>query len=345
MRYRARRLVSTALASIGLAAAVALAPAPSSPVPVYEGFGADTPGGSGQKVVHVTTLADSGPGSLREALAAGHRTIVFDVAGDIDLESYLFVNGPYVTIDGLSAPEPGITLRGRGLVIRGTRGAHDVVVRGLRVRGAEADGIQVAYEAARVVLDHVSVWGSGDENLGLTFGARDVTVSWSILGGNPKNVLIKYGTSRVTLHHNLFADSKNRNPQVRIDDDGGAATDTTIDMRNNVIARWGIGSGTLIWHGPWANAVGNYYVGRRDIYAVKKARAYAWGNITDRGKRLRKGRMKLPFPAPPVTTTDPCTAVPLVLAEAGVHPRDDVDAAAVADIAVTTRALKACRKF
>ncbi|RPI87334.1 MAG: hypothetical protein EHM41_05380, partial [Chloroflexi bacterium] len=50
--------------------------------PGAEGFGTDTPGGRGGKVFYVTSLADSGPGTLREALTdAGHRTILFNISG------------------------------------------------------------------------------------------------------------------------------------------------------------------------------------------------------------------------------------------------------------------------
>lgn len=49
-----------------------------------EGFGARTPGGKGGRVLTVTTLADSGPGSLREAVSTKDpRTIRFQVAGEI----------------------------------------------------------------------------------------------------------------------------------------------------------------------------------------------------------------------------------------------------------------------
>jgi hypothetical protein len=114
----------------------------------HQGFGAITLGGRGGALVRVTTLDDAGKGSLREALRHGHRTIVFDVAGEIALKSHLYVQGAFVTIDGLSAPPPGITLRGHGLVIRGNRGAHDVIVRGIRVRDSAIDGI----DGGRVII-------------------------------------------------------------------------------------------------------------------------------------------------------------------------------------------------
>ena len=91
--------------------------------------------------------------------------------------------------------------------------------------------------------------------------ARDVTVAWSLIAdpASHKSMLIKYNTSRVTLHHSAFVDSESRNPQVSVDDAGTPATDTTLDMRNNVVWGWGPGFGTLIHHGARANVVGNYY--------------------------------------------------------------------------------------
>jgi pectate lyase len=312
-----------------LLAACGVLPAAAQP---YQGFGADTPGGSGQPVVRVTTLDDAGPGSLREALAAGRRTIVFDVAGDIVLRDHLFVGGPYVTIDGFSAPPPGITLRHRGLIVRGNRGAHDVIVRGLRVRDASHDGIQIAYGAHNVVIDHVSVDGSGDGNLDITQGSRDVTVSWSVLSGNHKNVLIKYAPARVTLHHNVLVESATRNPQVRIDDAGTRAAETTVDLRNNVVANWQ-GYGTLIWEGAWANVVDNYYTRSGGALAVTGARAYTRGNVSgDQGNLDQRSTERQPFPAPDVDTHDACAAAGAVLREAGAHPRDVRDQQSLARV-------------
>ena len=132
------------------------------------------------------------------------------------------MRGAFVTVDGTSAPAPGITLRNHGLYIRGDRGAHDVIVRGIRVRDAFEDGIQVAAAAYNVLLDHVSVQDSGDGNIDITqTGTRDVTVAWSILAqpaGEEKNMLLAFQQTRVTLHHDVFVAAQQRNPQVTYDD-------------------------------------------------------------------------------------------------------------------------------
>lgn len=296
----------------------------------YQGFGATTPGGSGGMVVHVTNLNDSGPGSLRDAVKGGNRTVIFDVGGEINVTSAISVTGAFMTIDGFTASSPGITLKGAGLSLHGTKGAHDVIIRGIRIRTSNAtpshDGITIAYGTYNIVVDHVSISGSIDENIDITEGSHDVTVSWSILGGNGKNMLIKYRPSRVTLHHNLFIESVTRNPQVRIDTQGTPATDTTLDMRNNIIWDWSVGYGTLVWYGPRANVVNNYYSSSGDAISVSSARAYVQGNMSVDGTDInRQGNETSPFPAPSVDTQDACAAPTLVMANAGVRPLDSID--------------------
>jgi large repetitive protein len=333
---------------------------PSRPAKIraeaYQGFGASTPGGSGRIIVRVTNLNDSGPGSFREAVSKGNRTVVFDVTGEILLTRTVELRGAFITVDGFTAPSNGITLKNFGLSINGRRGAHDVIVRGIRIRDAgistdkeESDGISIVRGAYNVVIDHVSIQGSEDGNLDIGTDARDVTVSWSILAeprDHQKNMLIKYNPSRISLHHNLFVHARQRNPQVAIDNVGTAATDTTLDMRNNLVWDWRGGYGTLIWYGARANVVNNFYSSPRSapknqtqalIVGAHEdsreglsaaARVYASGNFS--ADKLDQdinssGNEKNPLPAAPVDTQDACTAAHAVLSGAGVRPLDSID--------------------
>ena len=310
----------------------------------YQGFGTITPGGADGTVVHVTNLNDAGPGSLRDALTRGNRRVVFDVSGEINLKDYLFVRGAFITIDGSTAPSPGITLRNWSLVIAGSVGAHDVIVQGLRVRASANDGIMVKYGAYNVVIDHVSVAGSGDGNIDITQDSRDVTVSWSILAGDSVNMLIKYNASRISLHHNLFVAGGTRNPLVSMGETAPPATDTTADIRNNLIWGWGSGSGfgTWIQHGARANIVGNFYKAQGGnaglalvVDAQTLARGHTSGNVSADGLDLNRiGNAVNPFPSAPVDTQGACAAAQLVVAQAGVRPVDSVDTQYLAGISI-----------
>ena len=347
--------------SVGVEAQ-SITPVPLSPAgakaadPAYQGFGATTAGGSGKAIVRVANLNDSGPGSFRDAVSRGNRTVVFDVAGEILLTAPIPVKGAFITIDGSTAQSPGISLKNYGLSISGERGAHDVIVRGLRIRAVgnsadkkQTDGMHIIRNAYNIVVDHVSIQGSEDGNLDIGTGSRDVTISWSIFAepkGEQKNMLIKYNPSRVTLHHNLFVRARQRNPQVRIDNAGTPATDVTVDMRNNLVWDWGNGYGTVIWYGPRANVVNNFYSSPRSSAKDQRralvvgiadgsepstasfARVYATGNFS--ADKLpqdinKVGNETSPFPAVVVDTQDACAAARAVLAGAGARPLDSID--------------------
>jgi hypothetical protein len=212
--------------------------------------------------------------------------IVFDVAGTITLLSDLRIRGAFLTIDGFSAPSPGITLRNFGVLVFGTDGAHDVVIRGIRVRDSDQRscdsspgsgtgvGILVSHSAYNIWIDHVSVAHSGNAAISVVKGARDVTVSHSILLENENleqpgvdNPMLISGaqvssrgdrTTRVSLYRNLFMDGSQRMPMVKWSDIGEAAPEIVADIRNNLVWGWSW-AGTMVYAGARANVVGNYY--------------------------------------------------------------------------------------
>src|SRR5688500_4570171 len=107
---------------------------PQAKIPAFpgaEGGGMYSFGGRGGKVFVVTSLEDSGPGTLREACeAAGPRVVVFNVAGIIRLKDRLRIRAPYITINGASAPGDGVCIAGNTVELE----THDVVVRHMRFR-------------------------------------------------------------------------------------------------------------------------------------------------------------------------------------------------------------------
>ena len=216
----------------------------------FEGVGA-TMGGDRSPVVTVTSLEDSGPGTLREALQAGQRRVVFKQGGVITLKKALIIKGPNVTVDGEGAA--GLVLRGAPVVIEG---AQDVILRHLRVRDSADDNIRIIGKCRRVVIDHCSSTHAGDGALDITHDYKnpadrpaEITISWCLIGDTKKAMLID-GADKVSLHHNLFLGNEQRSPQLH--DVRG------FDLRNNVIDRWGI-YGTRVRAGSTGNIVNNWF--------------------------------------------------------------------------------------
>ena len=229
--------------------------------PGAEGEGRSARGGRGGDVCRVTNLADDGAGTLRRCLttANGPRTVVFTVAGYINLGSTLRVQKSNLTIAGQTAPGDGVTIRDWGVEIQG----NHIIVQHLRFRAGDRekttqnrDGFtedSLSVTGDDVMIDHVSAsWGI-DENLSSGPGAfRRVTVQYSIIAeglhrtrlfhgeydadhtGHSMGGLYKSreGDSTISIHHNIFAHNNNRNPAV-----GNYERDDTFDadIRNNVI--------------------------------------------------------------------------------------------------------------
>jgi len=252
----------------------------------YEGYGDATLGGAGGDTYHVTTLADGGAGSLRDGVynRTGPRTIVFDVGGTITVTNQLLLNRPYLTIDGGTAPSPGITLTKvfdtNQFVISGT---HDIILRHLRFRGLYVGGVAGTnnnteftgidgdsgpdHYAHNIVIDHVTVLNATDAAMDIWGEVSDVTVSWCLIANCWHPSTVSYYPApfqkrrRISMHHNLWARNDERNPQFRADD-------ADIDYVNNIIYDWGYwsgwGYGVRIKNDPGepqvqANIVNNYF--------------------------------------------------------------------------------------
>lgn len=225
--------------------------------PGAEGFGALAVGGRGGRVIEVTNLDDTGPGSLRAAVEAeGARIVVFRLAGTIKLESSLVIANPYITIAGQTAPGEGITLRDISSAVEALLEleTHDVVIRYLTLRAgppSAGDGMMIlasdAHDTYNVVIDHNSMSWAVDRDLATWYDVHDISIQWNIFseglncsinpkGCHSKGVLLggyasdenknRPGAGNISFHHNLMAHNGERNPLV--------STSGVTDVVNNV---------------------------------------------------------------------------------------------------------------
>lgn len=222
--------------------------------PGAEGAGKWTVGGRGGRVIAVTNLNDSGPGSLRAAVeTSGRRTVVFRTSGTLFLKSPLRVSHPYLTLAGQTAPGQGFTVAGHDFIIL----ASQVIVRHLRFRPGDlarkdVDAVAVI-RGNNIILDHLSASWGVDEVLSVTPDARDVTVQWCLISeslhdsvhssGQPhgKGSLLRgRNGARLSFHHNLYAHHADRAPMVQgLDPVTRDPQGVHLDFRNNVIYDWG----------------------------------------------------------------------------------------------------------
>lgn len=262
--------------------------------PGAEGAGMYTTGGRGGKVYHVTTLADdeSDRGSIRWIVqkCKEPRIVVFDVAGDIILDSDLKINTGDITILGQTAPGKGICLCNKQLSIS----ANNVVIRYIRCRpgdnqkanpkddGKAADGLDAIGARARkdVIIDHCSMSWSSDECASF-YVMKNMTMQWclmyeSLRNGNHAKGSHGYGGiwggAPASFHHNILAHHDSRNPRLEgperygdsVDPDANAiangikTADRLLDFRNNVVYNF-CNFGAYGGVGITMNFVGNYY--------------------------------------------------------------------------------------
>ena len=265
-------LFATAISTIAMAQAPAF--------PGAEGHGRYTTGGRTGTIVHVTNLNDSGTGSLRAAVSSSNRIVVFDVGGEIALNSDL-VFKDNITLLGQTAPEPGITLRYRTI-----RPGGNNIIRFIRFRRGEEkdvnDGADATWQRGKtnMILDHCSFSWSIDE-IASFYDNQNFTMQWCTLGealANPGHSKGEHsyggiwGGKGASFHHNFLCHMQNRVPRfcgARYGDSYAKYDKTKyanpiqaeiVDFRNCVMYNWGNGNGCYGGTGGGQiNIVNNYY--------------------------------------------------------------------------------------
>ncbi|TDS10304.1 polysaccharide lyase [Sphingobacterium paludis] len=286
--------------------------------PGAEGGGAYTAGGRGGRVMVVTSLADSGPGTLREACeSGGARIVVFNIAGIIQLENPITIRAPYITIAGQTAPGDGVCVAGESFLID----THDVIVRFMRFRRGTTevtrrDDALGGNGVGNIIIDHVSAsWGL-DENMSMYRHVYDregknlklptvnITIQNSIFSEALDTYNHSFGSTigglNSTFMRNLWASNISRNPSVGMYGDFGFV--------NNVVWNWWNRTADGGDHRSFYNFINNYYKpgpitpqgqpisyrilkpesGRDKEFANTFGKAYVHGNVIEGNEKVTK---------------------------------------------------------
>jgi len=296
----------------------------------------------------VTTLADAGPGSFRDAvdgLDGSPTVIAFAVAGEIFVSSEIRIARDNVTVMGSSAPDPGITLNGaftdRNLGVK----ASNVIIENLRIRNAALEDV-VLWGGRDIVIDHCSMTWCGDGALDINgsaygVGVNHVTISRSLLAG-----AVEGSRSRghqISWHYNLFTHNNRRQPKI-------FEAGPDYNFVCNYVRQWG-NTAVNIQDSAQVNVINNFFgppypteqwaqacytsgaTRAQDVYTAGNAHADPAPGQPGRGGYdvNAVGAAARPFvveASPVAVTIIPAADVPAnVIADVGALPRDAHDAA------------------
>jgi hypothetical protein len=257
--------------------------------PGAEGYGRFARGGRSGRVIEVTNLNDSGPGSYRAAIeSTGPRTIIFRVSGLIRLQSPCVVNSTngYVTIAGQTAPGDGICLANYRA---GLSSCSDVIMRFNRLRLGDAsqqsmDGIGLG-NSNNSIMDHNTISWTIDESTSsrqsgsVGSGSCNITFQRNVISEaldhsyhyddalrastgctncfQPHSFAGSISGEIGSYHHNLLAHCTGRNWSMAGGLDPSSHYAGSLDIRNNVVYNWT--SRTTDGGVQRANYVNNYY--------------------------------------------------------------------------------------
>jgi pectate lyase len=207
-----------------------------------EGYGRNATGGLNGAVAVVTSSADSGPGTLRDIMERARQPVWIRFGQDMTIQLQSAVHArSNMTIDGRGHM---VTVTDYGFSVGRV---NNIIITHLTIDGrSETLGKAVILGAAtNVWLDHLDLSRFNDRLIDVKEGSGDVTLSWikfhddnkvmllnNVVGGADKDLFKDYdrdSVSRVTLHHNYFLNTVQRNPRAVIGN---------YHLFNNLLENW-----------------------------------------------------------------------------------------------------------
>ncbi|MBK9257933.1 MAG: T9SS type A sorting domain-containing protein [Saprospiraceae bacterium] len=240
------------------------------------GFGSVASGGRGGKVIYVTNLNPSGPGSLQDALnQTGSRYILFKVSGVIPATLTIPAGNGNFTIAGQTSPN-GIIVRGFEMYNDENQSVSNVIIRHLRSRIGDRnlfpssnwiaeDGITIG-GVHRAIFDHCSFAHATDEAVDISRSSQisiqncilaETLGSHADLGG----MLINYSTEQsrldsLSIHYNVWNRIGGRMPEISCETAYCNGKTINLELSNNLF--WD--PRIELWYEGNTGFGGNYFV-------------------------------------------------------------------------------------